>query len=79
MARERIDAVIARALAEGATPGAAVVVGRGDRIVFEGYYGSLAPGEATVTAETVYDLSSLTKPLATLACVLRVAAARASS
>ena len=76
MARERIDAVIARALAEGATPGAAVVVGHGDLIVFEGYYGSLAPGEGPVNAETVYDLSSLTKPLATLACVLRVAGAR---
>lgn len=76
MARERIDVAVARALAEGAAPGAAVVVGRGERIVLEGYYGSLAPGEGPVTAETVYDLSSLTKPLATLACVLRVVGAR---
>lgn len=74
MAREQIDAVVARALAEGAAPGAAVVVGRGERVVFEGYYGSLARDEARVAADTVYDLSSLTKPLATLACVLRVAA-----
>jgi CubicO group peptidase (beta-lactamase class C family) len=74
MAREQIDAVVARALAEGAAPGAAVVVGRGERLVFEGYYGSLALGEARVAADTVYDLSSLTKPLATLACMLRVAA-----
>ena len=79
MARERIDAVVARALAEGAAPGAAVVVGRGERVVFEGYYGHLAPGDTTVTAETVYDLSSLTKPLATLACVLRVMAERGMS
>jgi CubicO group peptidase (beta-lactamase class C family) len=75
MARERIDAVVARALAEGAAPGAALVVGRGGQIVLEGYYGTLARGDSRVTADTVYDLSSLTKPLATLACVLRVATA----
>jgi CubicO group peptidase (beta-lactamase class C family) len=79
MARERIDTEVARALADGASPGAAVVVGRGERVLFEGYYGTLAPGEARVTADTVYDLSSLTKPLATLACVLLVAADRRTS
>lgn len=76
MARERIDSVVARALADGAAPGAALVVGRREKVVMEGYYGTLAPGEAAVTAETAYDLSSLTKPLATLACVLRLAAAQ---
>jgi len=79
MARERIDVVVERALAEGAAPGAALVVGRGERVLFEGYYGCLAPGGAPVAAETVYDLSSLTKPLATLACVLRVVSARRGS
>jgi CubicO group peptidase (beta-lactamase class C family) len=76
MARERIDAEVARALAEGATPGAAVIVGRGEQVLFEGYYGTVAPGDSRVTAETVYDLSSLTKPFATLACVLRITAAQ---
>ncbi len=66
--------MVARFLAEGAAPGAALLVGRGERVLFEGYYGTLAPGDAPVTSATVYDLSSLTKPLATLACLLRVVA-----
>jgi len=73
--KARIDSAVTTAIASGATPGAALVVGRGERVVFEGYYGFLAKGEPPVTRDTVYDLSSLTKPLATLACVLRIAAA----
>jgi len=79
MAREGIDEEVAHALADGAAPGAAVIVGRGERVLFEGYYGTVAPGESRVTGETVYDLSSLTKPLATLACVLRMVAAKGLS
>lgn len=71
--------MVARFLAEGAAPGAALLLGRGERVLFEGYYGTLAPGDAAVTSATIYDLSSLTKPLATLACLLRVVARRGSS
>jgi CubicO group peptidase (beta-lactamase class C family) len=71
-----IDAAVVEAIAAGATPGAALVVGCGPRVVLERYYGSLAIGEPAVTAETLYDLSSLTKPLATLACTLQLVAER---
>lgn len=55
-------------------PGAALLIGRGDEIVHECYSGSLEEGGTAVSADTVYDLSSLTKPLGTTATLLRRAA-----
>jgi CubicO group peptidase (beta-lactamase class C family) len=63
-----IDRVVARGLAAGGFPGAAVVVGRRDTTLLIRGYGRLqwarhaAPVDPTTT---MYDLASLTKPLAT--------------
>ena len=70
--RHAIDAAVEQAISAGATPGAALVVGRGGDILFEGYYGRLSRDGAPVSEASVYDLSSLTKPLATLATLLRL-------
>ncbi|MGH7865670.1 MAG: serine hydrolase domain-containing protein [Candidatus Binataceae bacterium] len=55
------------AIARGAIPGATVVVRRGPDIEFEGAFGlrSLTPERSPMRLETVFDLSSLTKALAT--------------
>jgi CubicO group peptidase (beta-lactamase class C family) len=63
----RIDSIIAAAIAEGVTPGAAVVVGRHGRLAHMAGYGRTdwterAPG---VTDSTIWDLASLTKVVAT--------------
>ncbi len=74
----RIDALLAEHVAAGHWPGAAWAVGRpGDeRPLAGGAVGLLArePGAEPVRADTLYDLASLTKPLALGAIVLALAA-----
>jgi len=66
--------VLDRAITDGVFPGAALLIGRCDEILAELYTGALANGEAAVSSETLYDLSSLTKPLATMSLLLRMVA-----
>ncbi len=68
----RIDAAVAEALSAGDLPGAVVLVGRGDRVVFRRAYGNRAvlPGRETMTVDTVFDVASLTKPVATATSVM---------
>jgi uncharacterized protein YbbC (DUF1343 family)/CubicO group peptidase (beta-lactamase class C family) len=63
----RLDDVIADAVTARQLPGAVVVVGRGDTVVFRKAYGNraLAPAREPMTLETVFDLASLTKVVAT--------------
>ena len=68
----RIDAVMERAVRDGAFPGAAVAVGRDGVLVRLRGYGRLTPGGAPVTAETPYDLASLTKVVGTTAAAMRL-------
>lgn len=64
---DRLDAIVREAIARGATPGAALVVGRRGRLVVSTGYGRLdwAPSAPAVTDSTIYDLASLTKVVAT--------------
>lgn len=66
--------VLDAAVATGAFPGAVIVVARGDEIVYHAAFGarSLEPARTPVDTETVYDLSSLTKALATTTVVLHL-------
>jgi uncharacterized protein YbbC (DUF1343 family) len=68
----RLDTVIADAIAEKKLPGAVVVVGRGDTVVFRKAYGSraLQPAREPMTLDTVFDLASLTKVVATTPSVM---------
>lgn len=71
------EQLLGQAIADGVTPGAALLVGRGATIEFELYRGHLADtADAPVGPDTVYDLASLTKALLTVPAVL-VAEARA--
>ncbi|HXN87116.1 MAG TPA: serine hydrolase domain-containing protein, partial [Candidatus Binataceae bacterium] len=56
-------------------PGATVIARRGDQIVFEGAFGfrTLIPEPRPMTIDTVFDLSSLTKVLATTIIVMMLA------
>ena len=56
-------------------PGATVVVRRGADVAFEGAFGfrSIEPARSPAQIETVYDLSSLTKALATTVAVMMLA------
>jgi CubicO group peptidase (beta-lactamase class C family) len=63
----RLDSIVRVAIAEGAAPGASVAVGRFGRLVHVRGYGTLdySAGSPVVDANTIYDLASLTKVIAT--------------
>jgi uncharacterized protein YbbC (DUF1343 family)/CubicO group peptidase (beta-lactamase class C family) len=68
----RIDAVVNEAIADHKLPGAVVVVGRGDLVAFKKAYGNraLAPAREPMTTDTIFDLASLTKVVATTTAVM---------
>ncbi len=67
-----LDALVLDGLKRGRAPGAVVLVVRHDAIAFRRAYGarSLQPTRTPMTADTVFDLASLTKPLATATAVM---------
>lgn len=67
-----IGTVVEGAIARNEVPGAVVVVGRRDRVVFRKAYGSraLVPAHEAMTLDTAFDLASLTKPIATATSVM---------
>ena len=72
MRTDALDEACRRGVAEGAFPGAVVLVGQGERVLCHRAYGhrSLVPERLPMTPDTVFDVSSLTKPLATAAAVM---------
>jgi uncharacterized protein YbbC (DUF1343 family)/CubicO group peptidase (beta-lactamase class C family) len=69
-----IDRVVTEAIRAGQTPGAVVLVGQGDEIVFEKAYGQRAvvPAPEAMTLDTIFDLASLTKVIATTTAVMQL-------
>jgi uncharacterized protein YbbC (DUF1343 family)/CubicO group peptidase (beta-lactamase class C family) len=72
---EAIDAAVAEAIANHSVPGAVIVVGRHDRILFRRAYGfrQVEPDRSPMTLDTVFDLASLTKPIATATSIMVLA------
>ena len=70
----KVDDAVAAALTRGDCPGAVVVVVHRDEVVFRKAYGHRAvqPEKVPMTADTVFDLASLTKPLATATAAMIV-------
>jgi len=69
-----IDGVIEKAIADGQTPGAVICVGRSGGIGFLKPYGlrQVEPTAEPMTVDTVFDMASITKPVATATCVMRL-------
>lgn len=68
------DRLVCAGLDEGVFPGAVVAVARGDQLVFLRPYGYANRfSRQVVTSETVFDLASLTKPLAMTLAVMALA------
>ncbi|NVJ84934.1 MAG: serine hydrolase [Algoriphagus sp.] len=68
---DRIDEVAEKAIKIQATPGANVLVVKDGKVVFERSYGKLEyRNSPKVNSETVYDLASITKVLATTQAVM---------
>lgn len=71
----RVDAAARGAIDRGEIPGAVVLIVAGDRVVFHRAYGLRArePEARPMRADTVFDLASLTKPVATAASIALLA------
>ena len=69
------DGAIEDAIAARKCPGAVLLVGCGDNVVYLKAYGNRAvePGPVPMTTDTVFDLASMTKPVATATSVLILA------
>jgi uncharacterized protein YbbC (DUF1343 family) len=69
---EAIDPLVREAIADKKLPGAVVLVGRGDRIVYQKAIGqrALVPSPEPMTTDTIFDLASLTKVVATTTSVM---------
>ena len=67
-----IEGVVREAISHKQLPGAVVVVGHKGRLVYRRAFGNQAvePQPEAMTADTVFDLASLTKPVATASSVM---------
>jgi serine-type D-Ala-D-Ala carboxypeptidase len=68
----KIDAAVEASLKRSDCPGAVVLVVHGDEVVFRKAYGAraLKPEKAAMTVDTLFDMASLTKPVATGSSIL---------
>jgi uncharacterized protein YbbC (DUF1343 family) len=69
---ERIDALVADGLAEKKMPGCVVCIGRQGKIVLLKAYGNrqIEPQLLPMTTDTVFDMASITKPVATATSIM---------
>jgi len=68
----RIDALVEKDIADKKLPGAVVIVGHKGKIVYRKAFGnrSLVPTQEKMTVDTIFDVASLTKPIATATSVM---------
>jgi uncharacterized protein YbbC (DUF1343 family) len=72
---KNIDDAVAASLADNKLPGCVVTIGRRDRVLFQKVYGvrQVDPDRKPMTVDTVFDLASLTKPIATATSIMVLA------
>jgi len=68
----RMDSVIKDEIGKHRLPGAVVLVGRKGHVIWQKTYGSRAvePAQESMTADTIFDLASLTKVVATATSIM---------
>src|ERR1035441_9911898 len=69
-----VDAAVKTAILQGHTPGAIVIGGHDGKVVYRKAFGSrsLEPTIEPMTVDTVFDMASLTKVIATTSSVMRL-------
>lgn len=70
----KVDELINAAVADGSIPGGVVLIGHKGAVVYRKAYGqrSLEPDKEVMTADTIFDLASLTKCIATTTSVMKL-------
>jgi uncharacterized protein YbbC (DUF1343 family)/CubicO group peptidase (beta-lactamase class C family) len=69
-----VDAIVNNAIAQGQAPGAVVLIGHQGKVIYRKAFGSrsLEPTLEPMTVDTVFDMASLTKVIATTGSVMRM-------
>ena len=69
-----LDAVTEQAITDGLIPGAVIIIGHDGRIVYRKAHGmrALVPAREKVTLDTIYDIASLTKVVATTPAIMKL-------
>src|SRR5580658_8576573 len=69
-----IDAIMDKAVAEGNIPGGVVLVGHNGAVIYRKAFGmrSLEPAREPMTVDTIFDLASLTKCIATTTAMMQL-------
>ena len=70
----QLDAIAHQAIDTRQIPGAVILVGHNGHIIFRKAFGwrSLEPRREPMTADTIFDIASLTKVVATTTCIMRL-------
>jgi len=68
----RIDAAVSKEIADGNFPGAVILVGQERKILYRRAFGDklITPHKEAMDAETVFDIASLSKPVATAMSIM---------
>jgi CubicO group peptidase (beta-lactamase class C family) len=71
----KIDALLANAISQNLIAGGVVLIGNREKVLLERAYGrvSALPEARTMTTDTVFDIASLTKVIATTPAILKLA------
>jgi uncharacterized protein YbbC (DUF1343 family)/CubicO group peptidase (beta-lactamase class C family) len=71
---DAIDALMQAAVAKGSMPGGVVIIGHNGAVVYRKAFGSrsLEPTHEAMTADTIFDLASLTKVIATTTAMMQL-------
>jgi uncharacterized protein YbbC (DUF1343 family)/CubicO group peptidase (beta-lactamase class C family) len=69
-----VDAIVERAILDGQIPGAVVLIGHNGQVAYRKAFGrkALEPRREPMTADTIFDLASLTKVIATTTSVMQL-------
>src|SRR5918995_2891470 len=69
---DAVENATEEAVQQGVFPGAVLLVGRGEEVIYERAFGSrsLVPDQSPMQLSTIFDVASLTKPLATTTAIM---------
>lgn len=70
---EGVEKIVKEAIADKVTPGMQIVITKGDKIVYSKAFGTLDE-KTKVDNDTIYDLASVTKVMATTQAVMKLVA-----
>ena len=69
-----LDGIVENAIEEGQVPGAVLIVGHDDQVVYRKAFGSRStqPQREAMTVDTIFDIASLTKVVATTTAIMQL-------